>query len=872
MELPKSYKPSEVELKWYQNWEKNNVFSQDESKNTFTIMIPPPNVTGILHLGHVLNNTIQDILIRKESMMGKNTLWLPGTDHASIATETKVTEKLSSENINKKEIGREKFLEHSWDWTEKYGGIIIEQLKRLGCSCDWERLNFTMNKEYYDAVIHAFVKLYNDGLIYRGERMINWDPVGLTALSDEEVFYKEKNGKLWYIKYPIKNSNKYLTVATTRPETMLGDTGVAVNPEDKRYIALIGKKIILPIVGKEIPIFSDQYVDKEFGTGCVKITPAHDPNDLEMAQRHNLEIINIMNDDATLNNNVPNDYEGLDRFEARKKVVQKLTQLGLIEKIEDYKNKVGFSERTNVVIEPRISKQWFMKMEKLVDPALKVVKDKKIKFHPARWEKIYNHWLENINDWCISRQLWWGHQIPVWYKDEEIYCGINAPKEDGWVQDEDVLDTWFSSWIWPLATLGWPNKTKDLDKFYPTQDLVTGPDIIFFWVARMIMAGLYFKNEIPFSNVYFTSIIRDENGKKMSKSLGNSPDPIELFDKYGVDAVRVSILMIAPQGTDVLFSIDRLEQGRNFMNKLWNSSRFLMMNIDDISSIKNINKINFQELEAIDFWILSKLNKTINLVDTQLSNYKLNEAIKTIYNFVWRDYCDWYIEFSKNRIYGNNLKEKELNISVAVHVLKTILKLLHPYAPFITEEIWSFFKQSNENILVKTQWPAVDTKLINSNIEEELNFIMNVISAIRNIRAELNVSPKKEAELICRGSENKIDIIVRNKKYFESLTKIKSISYGDNISKPDLCSTAVINDVELFLPLAGLIDIEKEINRLKSNIKDIEARMNSVKKKLDNENFVKRAPENIVKHEQKKYINYKNNYDKLVENLNSLMS
>ena len=872
MELPKSYKPSEVEVKWYQNWEKNKVFSQDESKNTFTIMIPPPNVTGILHLGHVLNNTIQDILIRKESMMGKNTLWLPGTDHASIATETKVTEKLSSENINKKEIGREKFLEHSWDWTEKYGGIIIEQLKRLGCSCDWERLNFTMNKEYYDSVIHAFVKLYNDGLIYRGERMINWDPVGLTALSDEEVFYKEKNGKLWYIKYPIKNSNKYLTVATTRPETMLGDTGVAVNPEDKRYIALIGKKIILPIVDKEIPIFSDQYVDKEFGTGCVKITPAHDPNDLEMAQRHNLEIINIMNDDASLNNNVPNEYEGLDRFEARKKVVQKLTQLGLIEKIEDYKNKVGFSERTNVVIEPRISKQWFMKMQKLVDPALKVVKDKKIKFHPARWEKIYNHWLKNINDWCISRQLWWGHQIPVWYKDEEIYCGINAPKEDGWVQDEDVLDTWFSSWIWPLATLGWPNKTKDLDKFYPTQDLVTGPDIIFFWVARMIMSGLYFKNEIPFSNVYFTSIIRDENGKKMSKSLGNSPDPIELFDKYGVDAVRVSILMIAPQGTDVLFSIDRLEQGRNFMNKLWNSSRFLMMNIDNISSIKNINKINFQELEAIDFWILSKLNKTINLVDTQLSNYKLNEAIKTIYNFVWRDYCDWYIEFSKNRMYGNNLKEKELNISVAVHVLKTILKLLHPYAPFITEEIWSFLKQSNENILVKTQWPAVDIKLINSNIEEELNFIMNVISAIRNIRAELNVSPKKEAKLICRGSENKIDIIVRNKKYFESLTKIKSISYGDNISKPDLCSTAVINDVELFLPLAGLIDIEKEINRLKSNIKDIEARMNSVKRKLDNENFVKRAPENIVKHERKKYINYKNNYDKLVENLNSLMS
>ena len=872
MELPKSYNPSEVEVKRYKAWEQDKVFSPDESDNTFTIMIPPPNVTGILHLGHVLNNTIQDILIRKESMMGKNTLWLPGTDHASIATETKVTEKLLSENINKKAIGRENFINHSWEWTEKYGGIIIEQLKRLGCSCDWDRQNFTMNKEYSDAVIHAFVKLYNDGFIYRGERMINWDPVGLTALSDEEVFYKEKNGKLWYIKYPIKNSNEYLVVATTRPETMLGDTGVAVNPNDKRFSDFIGKKIILPIVGKEIPVFSDTYVDKDFGTGCVKITPAHDPNDFAMAQRNNLEIINIMNDNASLNDNVPEKFRGLDRFEARKKVVQELEKLQLLEKIEDYTHKVGFSERTNVVIEPRISKQWFMKMKDLAEPALKVVKDKKIKFHPPRWEKIYNHWLNNINDWCISRQLWWGHQIPVWYKDGEIYCGKNPPTEEGWVQDEDVLDTWFSSWIWPLATLGWPNKTKDLDKFYPTQDLVTGPDIIFFWVARMIMAGLYFKGEIPFSNVYFTSIIRDEHGKKMSKSLGNSPDPIELFEQYGVDAVRVSILMIAPQGTDVLFSIDRLEQGRNFMNKLWNSSRFLMMNIDDSNSIRPFNQINLDELESIDFWILSKLNKTISLVDNQLSTYKLNEAIKTIYNFVWRDFCDWYIEFSKNRMYGNNAKEKEINISVAVHVLKTILKLLHPYAPFITEEIWSFFENKDENILVKNQWPSVNEELININIQEELNFIMNVISAIRNIRSELNVSPKKEAELICRGSKDKIEIIVRNKKYFQSLIKIKSISAGEDVEKPNLCSTAVINDVEIFLPLADLIDINKEVNRLKLNIKDIEGRMNSVKKKLDNENFLKRAPENIVNHEKEKYISYKNDYDKLVENLKSLIS
>ena len=871
MELPKSYNPSEVEVKWYKNWEKNKVFTQDNSSNTFTIMIPPPNVTGILHLGHVLNNTIQDILIRKESMMGKNTLWLPGTDHASIATETKVTKKLLSENVNKKEIGREEFIKHSWDWTEKYGGIIINQLKRLGCSCDWDRLNFTMNKEYYDAVIYAFVNLYNDGYIYKGERMINWDPVGLTAVSDEEVFYKEKNGKLWYIKYPIKDSNEYLVVATTRPETMLGDTGVAVNPNDSRYTKFIGKKVVLPIVNKEIPIFSDEYVDKDFGTGCVKITPAHDPNDFEMAKRNNLEIINIMHENASLNENVPLEFQNLDRFEARKKVVQNLKELKLLERTEDYINKVGYSERTDVIIEPRISKQWFMKMKELAKPALKVVKDKKIKFHPPRWEKIYNHWLNNINDWCISRQLWWGHQIPVWYKDKEIYCGVNPPHGDGWVQDEDVLDTWFSSWIWPLATLGWPNKTKDLDKFYPTQDLVTGPDIIFFWVARMIMAGLYFKKEIPFSNVYFTSIIRDEHGKKMSKSLGNSPDPIELFEEYGVDAVRVSILLIAPQGTDVLFSIDRLEQGRNFMNKIWNSSRFLMMNINDDDKIIPFEKIDSKNLESIDFWILSRMNKTIDLVNSQLSSYKLNEAIKTIYNFVWKDFCDWYIEFSKIRIYGDNKDEKEITLSVAIYVLKNILQLLHPYAPFITEEIWSFFKQKNENILVQTQWPIINKSMINNEIEEEVDFLMNVVSSIRNIRSELNVSPKKESDLICRGPKNKINTIINNKKYFQFLTKVKSILSGEKINKPNQCSTAVINDVEIFLPLADLIDIDKEIIRLKSNIKDIEARMNSVKKKLDNEHFVKRAPKNIVKHEKEKFNNYKNDYIKLVANLESLM-
>jgi len=871
MELPKSYNPSKVEEKWYQDWEKNKIFSPNDSNDTYTIMIPPPNVTGILHLGHVLNNTIQDILIRKEKMSGKNTLWLPGTDHASIATEAKVTNMLQKEGIDKKSIGREKFIEYAWDWTHKYGGIIIKQLKRLGSSCDWNRESFTMSDEYYKSVIHTFVKLYNDGLIYKGERMINWDPLGLTALSDEEVIHREQQGHLWHFKYPISGEDDYLIVATTRPETMLGDTGVAVNPKDTRYSKYIGKKIILPIVNKEIPIFGDSYVDKDFGTGCVKVTPAHDPNDFEMAQRNNLEIINIMNDNGSLNENVPKKYQNLDRKSARKKIVNEFKTLKLLDKVEDYIHKVGFSERTDVVVEPRLSKQWFLKMKDLAEPALEVVKDNKIKFYPSRWEKIYNHWLNNITDWCISRQLWWGHRIPVWYKGEEVYCGIEPPKGNGWVQDEDVLDTWFSSWIWPFATLGWPNNTKDLKQFYPTQNLVTGPDIIFFWVARMIMAGLYFKKEIPFSKVYFTSIIRDESGRKMSKSLGNSPDPLELFDQYGVDAVRVSILMIAPQGTDVLFSIDRLDQGRNFMNKLWNCSRFIMMNINE-NETYSFHHIDDKSLESIDRWILSKLNKTIDDVNKYLSDYKLNEAIKSIYNFIWKDYCDWYIEFSKIRIYGEDESNRKAVLSVAIFILKNILKLLHPYAPFITEELWSYYKEKNENILVNSAWPSVENKYINNTIEKEMNFVMKVISSVRNIKSDLNISPKKDAELICRGHKSKTDIILKNKKYFTSLIKIKNIDVGENIEKPAQSSTAVINDVEIFLPLADLIDLDKELDRLKLKILDVEGRLNAVKSKLNNENFVQRAPKEIVDHEKKKYNNYKNDYDKLVMNLNSLSS
>ena len=685
--LSTTYSPNLIEDKWYKIWEESNAFQPNENSDaeTYTIMIPPPNVTGILHIGHVLNNSIQDILVRRARMLGKNTLWVPGTDHASIATEAKVTKFLKDKGIEKKSIGRDKFIDHCWEWTEKYGGVITNQLRKLGCSCDWSKEKFTLDKDYYNSVLHTFVELYNQGLIYRGTRMVNWDCKALTAVSDEEVIFKEKQGHLWHIKYPIKDSNDYLIVATTRPETMLGDTGVAVHSKDKRYSKFIGKKVILPLINKEIPIFADDYVDMDFGTGCVKVTPAHDPNDYEMGKRNNLESINILNTDGTLNDNVPIDYIGLDRFEARKVIVQQLEQLENLVKIENYTHKVGFSERTNDIIEPLLSKQWFLKMEDLVKPALANVKDKDINFYPEHWTKIYNHWLENIQDWCISRQLWWGHRIPVWYKGDEIYCGVDAPSGLGWKQDEDVLDTWFSSWIWPMATLGWPKSDNLIKKFYPTQDLVTGPDIIFFWVARMIIAGNHFNEEKPFSNVYFTSIIRDDKGRKMSKSLGNSPDALELFDKYGVDAVRASILMMAPQGLDILFSEDRLEIGKNFMNKLWNCSRFLLMNIE--GDIDDLDSIDRKNLDTTDKWILSKLHKTISEIDGLYDNYKLNEVIKKLYNFIWRDYCDWYIEFSKNRFYGTSVDKKNIVQIVSINVLQSILKLLHPYAPYITRNL-----------------------------------------------------------------------------------------------------------------------------------------------------------------------------------------
>jgi len=866
-ELSKIYDPSQVESKCYQNWEDNKLFApSNNSKDSFTIMIPPPNVTGILHIGHCLNNTIQDVLIRRKRMLGHDTLWLPGMDHASIATEAKVTQMLKTNGQDKKIIGREQFLKHAWEWKEEYGGKILNQLKKLGASCDWARTTFTMDEHYSQSVLQAFVDLYNDGLIYQGERIINWDPEGLTALSDEEVIYKEIEGNLWHFKYPIKDSDECIVVATTRPETMLGDTGIAVNPNDKRYKHLIGKTVILPIVKREIPIFSDEYVDLEFGTGCVKVTPAHDPNDFEMGKRNKLEIINIMHPNGQLNENCPEDFQNLKREEARKQVVEVMQKKGLIEKIEKHMHQVGHSERTDAIVEPYISKQWFLKMDKLVGPALEAVKNGEIKFYPEKWTKTYNHWLENIKDWCISRQLWWGHRIPVWYKGDEIYCGVKPPSGNGWIQEEDVLDTWFSSWLWPFATLGWPNETEELKKFYPTNDLVTGPDIIFFWVARMIMAGLYFKKEIPFKNVYFNGIIRDSEGRKMSKSLGNSPDPLDLIDSYGSDALRVGLLLIAPQGSDILFSDDKIEHGRNFMNKLWNSARFILINVNDIKH----ELPDYAELHLTDKWIISKMHTSMQKIDQQYEAYKLNEVIKTIYDFVYNYFCDWYIEFTKTRFYGDNEQDKKIAESVSIYVLKNILKMLHPFTPYITEEIWGYLNVTDEVFIINSKMPSINKKLINKSIEDEMNIIIGAIGAIRNIKASLNIPPSKTIDLYVRGPKLETTIIEKNINLLNRLAKIDHIETGINIKKPNQSAAAIMKNIELFVPLKGLIDLNEEVARLEKQIEDMNGRLNAINRKLDNRNFIDRAPEEVVKHEKNKKADYESQLKKIEDNLKSL--
>jgi len=877
-EIPKAYDPSVVEDKWYKYWLDNNIFHSevDETKEPYVVAIPPPNITGMLTMGHVLNNAIQDVLIRLKRMEGYNACWVPGTDHASIATETKVTKYLSDKNLDKKEIGREAFLRYCQEWKEEYGGIIIQQLKKLGVSCDWERERFTMDDDYYREVIKAFIELYNDGKIYRGYRMVNWDPASRSAISDEEVNYKTVNGKLWYFKYPVVNSDKFVVVATTRPETMLGDTGVAINSNDERYKGLIGKEILLPIANRKIPIFPDEYVDMEFGTGAVKVTPAHDMNDNDMGKRHKLEVINIFNEDASTNSNVPLEFRNLDRYEARKKVIKWFEENELMEKMEDYEHKVGYSERGNVPIEPYLSEQWFMQMGKLVKPALQVLKEEKIKFHPKHWEKTYFHWMEKIKDWCISRQLWWGHRIPVWYCVGDEHCkleckepivSVDPPEKcphcgsSNLKQEEDVLDTWASSWLWAHAIF---RTEEERDYYYPTTTLVTAPDIIFFWVARMIIAGMHFRKEIPFSDVYFTSIIRDATGRKMSKSLGNSPDPLNVIKDYGADALRFTILYLAPLGQDVLFSVDKCDFGRNFANKIWNAGRFLLMNAESISVNEELKD---KHIDFADEWILSQFNHTLALLKDAYDNFEINNATKIIYSFVWNDFCDWYVEMAKNRLYSDDEEVKSAVLTRALSIFDGLLKIVHPFMPFITEELWQLIaERKNGESISTSEYPNLDKTLINPEAESEMETVQNIVTALRNIRGEMNIPPSKKINLVIKSSEisnHQID-------YIKKLAKVDKTSVGADVEKPKASASAIVKNIELYVPLKGLIDLDKERERLEKEIKRLEGSLLGIEKKLTNEKFIINAPADVVEKEKAKQRDWTENLSKLKGILSNL--
>ena len=863
-EIPKAYNPNEVEDKWYKYWEDHDLFGSeiDESKTPYTIVIPPPNITGMLTMGHILNNTIQDVYIRYKRMQGFNALWVPGTDHASIATESKVVKHLKEQGINKEEIGREEFLKHCYAWKDKYGGIITKQLRKLGVSCDWKRERFTMDEHYYRKVIEAFVKLYKEGLIYRGYRMVNWCPVSKSAISDEEVIFKNSNGKLWYFKYPVKDSDEFLVVATTRPETMLGDTAVAVNPNDERFKNLVGKKVILPIVNREIPIIADEYVDMDFGTGAVKITPAHDVNDYEMGKRHSLEVINIFNEDATTNENVPKEFQHKDRYEVRKLVVAKFEELGLLQKIEDYNHSVGYSERGGVPIEPYLSEQWFMKMDELAKPASQVVRDGKIKFHPNHWIKTYDHWMSNIRDWCISRQLWWGHRIPVWYHKitGEIYCEVEPPNDiENWKQDEDVLDTWASSWLWAQDVF---TTKEEQEYYYPTDLLVTGPDIIFFWVARMIMAGMKFMKDIPFKDVYFTSIIRDTKGRKMSKSLGNSPDPLDVIKEYGTDALRFTINYIAPLGQDVLFSTEKTELGRNFANKIWNAGRFLLMNTENI---KIDNSLIDKHIDFVDKWIDSKFQNSLKQYTAALDKYEINGATKILYSYVWNSFCDWYIELTKNRLYNSENEEiKSAVLTRAINHFDNMLRMIHPFMPFISEELWNMLEDRKEGKSISiAQFPQTDTNKINKEAENKMEFVQNIVTSIRNIRGEMNIPPSKKIDAYLKTKTLETEQI----NYIKTLAKIDNLEFGSEIIKPKASASSVIKNCEIYIPLEGIIDLSVERERLSKEIKRLEGALIGVEKKLNNERFVNNAPSEVVEKEKAK----KSDWEKSLEKLKTIL-
>ncbi len=857
-QINKTYNPKEVEDRLYNRWVENGYFTPkaDKSKKPFTIVIPPPNVTGQLHMGHALDETLQDILIRYKRMAGFNALWVPGTDHAGIATQVKVEEVLrKEEGLSRYDLGREKFIERVWDWKKLYGSRIINQLKKLGSSCDWTRERFTMDETLSKAVREVFVSLYEKDLIYQGNRIINWCPKCITALSDAEVEYAEQAGHFWHIKYPIKDSDGYVEIATTRPETLLGDTAVAVHPDDERYKDLVGKMLILPLVGREIPVIADEYVDKDFGTGCVKITPAHDPNDFEVGKRHNLEVIKVLNDDATINS-YGGKYEGLDRYEARKQMVADLEAEGLLVKVKDHTHNVGQCYRCGTTVEPITSKQWFVKMQPLAEKALEVVKDGTVKFVPDRFSKTYINWMENVHDWCISRQLWWGHRIPAFYCED---CGETTvsreditvcPKCGGKVkQDEDVLDTWFSSALWPFSTLGWPEKTEDLEYFYPTSVLVTGYDIIFFWVARMIFSAMEHMGKEPFKHVLIHGLVRDAQGRKMSKSLGNGVDPLEVIEEFGADALRFTLATGNSPGNDMRYSVEKVTASRNFANKIWNASRFVQMNL-------NIAELKVPENLCIeDKWILTKYNKLVEEVTENLDKFELGVAVAKLYDFIWDVFCDWYIELVKPRLYDENDPTNETAQYVLSYVLSNTLKLLHPFMPFITEEIWLSLPHEGESIVI-SDWPKASNALSFPEEASQMEMIMNAVKAVRNKRAEMNIPPSKKASMV---------IVTDHKNVFESgsvfFTKLASASTVDVLCEKsgidDTYVAVIVDGAQIYMPMGELVDAEKEIARLKEEQKKLLGEIKRVEGKLSNEGFVAKAPAHVVEEEKAKGEKYK---------------
>ncbi len=895
-ELAKTYDPKGIEDRLYQKWLDKKYFHAevDRTKTPFTIVIPPPNITGQLHMGHALDNTMQDILIRYKRMQGYNALWQPGTDHASIATEVKIIEKLKEEGIDKNDLGREGFLERAWDWKKEYGGRIVSQLKKLGSSCDWDRERFTMDEGCNKAVTEVFVKMHEKGWIYKGSRIINWCPVCNTSISDAEVEYQEQAGHFWHIKYPLVDQNgqpsktEFLEFATTRPETMLGDTAVAVNPNDERYTYLKGRQVWLPIVNKAIPVVEDEYVDMEFGTGVVKITPAHDPNDFEVGKRHNLPEVNIMNDDATINEN-GGKYAGLDRYEARKQIVEELEKEGLLVRIEDYSHNVGTHDRCHTTIEPMIKKQWFVKMDELIKPAVEAVKKREVRLIPERMEKIYFNWTDNIRDWCISRQLWWGHRIPAYYCDKcgEIIVAKEAPSvcpkcgRTHFTQDPDTLDTWFSSALWPFSTLGWPEKTEDLDYFYPTDVLVTGYDIIFFWVIRMIFSGYEQMGEKPFKTVLFHGLVRDSQGRKMSKSLGNGIDPLEIIDQYGADALRLTLITGNAPGNDMRFYYERVEASRNFANKVWNASRFIMMNMDqeEEKTGKRGWETSYEEIRnslyPVDKWILSKLNTLVKEVTDNMDSFELGIAVQKVYDFIWDEFCDWYIEMVKPRLYSTDEKDSEgkrAALWTLQNVLIDALKLLHPYMPFITEEIFCTLQTKEESIMV-SEWPVFREDRQYAKEENAIELMKEAVRGIRNVRTEMNVAPgKKAAVYVVSENEGVRQIFEEGRQFFTSLAAASELTVqADKGGIDDSAVSVVIPNATVYIPFEELVDIAQEIERLKKEQKRLEGELARVQGMLGNEKFMSKAPKQKVDEERAKLEKYTQMKAQVEERLAQLM-